>query len=245
MADLTILHTNDLHNHLSDVQAAKIKRHRDSIPSFSLLFDAGDAISSSNITYHRDGEPILQTLSDAGYDAMVIGNREFHFTTKGFVAKIKNARFPVLCANIKSAQSQALPVKPSLRFSFDNRQVFVFGLTVPMITARMASRHLSSYLFDDPESAASRILTTLDPRPDLVVLLSHLGLARDRDLARKFPDIDLIIGGHTHSVLPEGEWVDRTLIVQAGWYAKWLGEVSCRFDPTNRHPQLNARLLPL
>ncbi|MCL5283730.1 MAG: metallophosphatase [Armatimonadetes bacterium] len=245
MADLTILHTNDLHNHLTDVQAAKIKQHRASIPGFSLLFDAGDAISAGNITYHRDGEPILQRLNDVGYDAMVIGNREFHFTTNGFVAKIKDAHFPVLCANLKPTQSQPLPVKPSIRFSFDGRDVFVFGLTVPMITVRMASRHFSSYLFEDPESTASRILETLDPRPDLVILLSHLGSARDRDLARKLPGIDLIIGGHTHTALPEGEWVDRTLIVQAGWYAKWLGEVSCRFNPTNRQPQLNARLLPL
>src|SRR5437016_10023338 len=96
-----LLHTNDFHNHLLSAQAARLLALRSELGEGGLLLDAGDAISAGNITYHADGEPILDVMSDCGYDAMTVGNREFHFTAAGFRAKVSKARFPVLCANVR------------------------------------------------------------------------------------------------------------------------------------------------
>ena len=85
----TILHTNDFHNHLLPQQAERLRELRAGLGDNGLLLDAGDAISSGNVTYKPGGEPILDVMSDAGYDAMTIGNREFHFSQAGFCAKVE------------------------------------------------------------------------------------------------------------------------------------------------------------
>ena len=75
---------------------------------------------------------------------------------------------------------------------------------------------------------------------DLLVCLSHIGLARDRELASRRPEIDLIIGGHTHALLETGEQVGRTTIVQAGWWGKHMGIVTAA--PGERCPIVSARV---
>ena len=77
MPTLHILHTNDFHNHFSPAQAETVRRAKDGLNDV-LLLDAGDAVSAGNVGVRPGGEPILTRMSDAGYDAMTLGNREFH-----------------------------------------------------------------------------------------------------------------------------------------------------------------------
>lgn len=227
MASFTLLHTNDFHNHLLPKQAARLRELRTALGDDGLLLDAGDAISSGNVTYKPAGEPILDVMSDAGYDAMTVGNREFHFTQPGFCAKVSRARFPILCANVRAKDSGIhLPVEPSICRTLSNGiRVTVFGLTVPMITERMLVRQVSSYVFADPITTAENIVPELKAKSDFLVCLSHIGLGRDRELAERVEGIDLIIGGHTHALLEKGERVRETIIVQAGWWGKYFGTV--------------------
>src|SRR6266511_2410727 len=88
MASITLIHTNDFHNHLNAQQAERLRQLRQALGESGLLLDAGDAISSGNVTYKPGGEPILDVMSEAGYDAMTVGNREFHFSRAGFWAKL-------------------------------------------------------------------------------------------------------------------------------------------------------------
>jgi 2',3'-cyclic-nucleotide 2'-phosphodiesterase (5'-nucleotidase family) len=245
MAFVTILHTNDFHNHLSETQAHRLKDIRKDLGDRGLLLDSGDAISSGNITYKPGGEPVLDLMSDAGYDAMTVGNREFHFSAAGFCAKVSRARFPVLCANVHArGEGARLPVVPLITRTLSGRvRVTVFGLTVPMITERMLARKVSSYVFDDPVATAVALVPTLRSECDLLICLSHIGLAKDRELATRVPGIDLIIGGHTHAVLETGERVGETLIVQAGWWGHYLGTVTVEVDL--RPPAMVARIEPL
>jgi 5'-nucleotidase len=245
MASITILHTNDFHDHLSEEQARRLKERRTELGDAGLLLDSGDAISSGNITYKPGGEPILDLMSDAGYDAMTVGNREFHFSTAGFSAKVSRARFPVLCANVRArGEVGRLPVIPAItRTVSGSVRVTVFGLTVPMITERMLARKVSAYVFDDPIGTATALVPKLRPECDLLVCLSHIGLAKDRELAARVARIDLIIGGHTHAVLETGERVGETLIVQAGWWGHYLGTVE--IDAGQQRPVMTARVEPL
>jgi 5'-nucleotidase len=246
MPAIKLFHTNDFHNHLTAEQAARLAALRSEIGEKGLLLDAGDAVSSGNVTFKTGGEPILETMSSIGYDAMTVGNREFHFTRKGFFAKLSLARFPILCANVRSAPADRpnpLPVRPSISFTIENMRIAVFGLTVPMITERMLVRKVSAFVFDDPIETARHLLQDLRRNSDIVVCLSHIGLAKDRELARDVPNIDLIIGGHTHAVLPEGEWVGDTLIVQAGWWGHYVGIVDVELGKGKR--DLTAKLEPL
>jgi 2',3'-cyclic-nucleotide 2'-phosphodiesterase (5'-nucleotidase family) len=239
----TILHTNDFHNHLTSEQATLLKQRVAALMGRGLLLDAGDAISSGNITYKPGGEPILDVMSDIGYSAMTVGNREFHFSRAGFHSKLSKAKFPILCANVRLSHcdqdSEATedhelrlerdpPVYPWRLFILDDGfRVIVFGITVPMITEQMLVRKVSAYVFDDPLLTAERLVPRLktEHSPDMVVAMTHIGIRFDRLLAEQVEGIDLIIGGHTHVVLPEGERVGKCLIVQAGSHGRLLGTV--------------------
>lgn len=247
---LTIYHTNDLHNRLSEQGRRTLTSLYQDTTSSTLLLDAGDAGGSGNVTYNPVGEPILDAMTHIGYTAMTVGNRDFHVTRAGFRAKLFRAGFPILCANIRPARTKPgvrlqstaedhpletsssqdeppirshLLVKPS-----DSWTVLIVGLMVPMVTERMWERKLSAYVFDPPLRTARELIPALRQRysPALTIALTHIGLTNDRALAEEVPGIDLIVGGHSHNVLPEGELVaGRTLIVQAGSHGRHFGIV--------------------
>jgi 2',3'-cyclic-nucleotide 2'-phosphodiesterase (5'-nucleotidase family) len=221
---ITIFHTNDFHNKLTDAQAERLRKMKEATPG-AILLDCGDAIWSGNVYLRPGGEPILKRMNYAGYDAMCMGNREFHFMAAGLRHKIGWAEFPVLSANIRPTNGARLPVLPHITLERNGLRVTIMGLSVPMITERMLSRKVSSYVFDDPIETAARLVPELRPHCDLLVSLNHIGLHLDRKLAETVPGIDLIVGGHTHAVLESAEMVGETPIVQAGWYAHYVGKV--------------------
>ena len=223
MPDLTILHTNDFHGKLSDALADRIAREKSSA-EHCILLDAGDAVSSGNIYYRPGGEPVLARMSDLGYDAMAIGNREFHFLGPGLKSKVKLARFPILCANLQSELDLGPSVVPSVILDVGMR-VGIFGLTVPMVTKRMMVSKLSPFWFEDPIETAKGLVPKLRSGCELLIALTHIGLKADMELARLVPGIDIIVGGHSHATLDKPEVVGQTTIVQAGSWGRFLGRV--------------------
>ncbi len=233
MSRLVILHTNDMHNVLArdEQRAARlmeiVEAERANPPV--LLLDAGDAIGAGNLTFNPAGEAILERMTAIGYHAMTIGNREFHLTETGFTTKLNRARFPVLCANVRARGNARLPVRSQLILETPVGRVGIFGVTVPMITERMLSHHVSAYVFDDPIRVGAEMAERLRPQVDLLIALTHIGLKQDIELAKRAPQIDLIIGGHSHSVLEEPQREGRAAIVQAGSYARFVGRVEVEF----------------
>jgi 2',3'-cyclic-nucleotide 2'-phosphodiesterase (5'-nucleotidase family) len=240
---ITVFHTNDFHNALDERKAARLKSLKEETPD-SLLLDAGDAIWAGNIYVRPGGEPALRLMSRAGYDAMTMGNREFHFMQSGLRRKIGWAEFPVLCANIRRTRPRVrIPVVSSVTRDVGEKRVAILGLTVPMITERMLSRKVSAYVFDDPVSVAAKLVPGLRTTHDLVIALTHIGLKDDRRLATAVPGIDLIIGGHTHAVLDSPEFVGQTAIVQAGYWAHQVGRVDIDMD--GNEPAVSGSIMEL
>ena len=222
MSTITILHTNDLHGKLTTQAEEIITSERESTQS-SLLLDSGDAISSGNIYFNPFGESILKRMSDLKYDAMAMGNREFHFLTKGLELKLRLAEFPVLCANI-AGDSVYQYVSSCVQLTIGEVRVIIFGLTVPMITEKMTARKFSPFVFHDPITTAMKLVPTLRPECDLLIALTHIGLKNDCLLAESVEGIDIISGGHSHSNLDEPLHINRTYILQAGWWGHFLGK---------------------
>ena len=225
MADLTILYTGDLHGKLTPTKVERIRGEKATCGE-CLLLDSGDAVSSGNVYYRPGGEPILAHMSDAGYDAMTLGNREFHFLSAGLKSKVSLARFPVLCANLRCKNSSREPsVIPSVRLEVSGLQVALFGLTVPMITPGMLASKVSPYWFESPVESAKSVVPTLRDSADLVIALTHIGIKADMELAAQVSGIDLIVGGHTHVTPTEPVVVGATSIAHAGWWGHYLGRV--------------------
>ena len=246
---LHILHTNDFHNALTDDGAATLRQavaNLDGAPY--LLLDAGDAVKAGNVGVNPFGEPILERMSDVGYHAMTMGNREFHVWNNALATKINRARFPVLCANVRSRKEGAvLPVQPHAVFETGGLKVGVFGVTVPMVTERMKVAALSSFVFDDPLETARKMVAELRWGVDVLIALTHIGIRDDERLARTVSGIDLLIGGHSHVSLPtpqreaDGSGVP---IVQAGFYARSYGHVVVTVGQ-NGVENVTGALLPL
>jgi len=224
---LVILHTNDMHNVLArdEQRAARlmeiVEAERANPPV--LLLDAGDAIGAGNLTFNPAGEAILERMTAIGYHAMTIGNREFHLTEIGFTTKLNRARFPVLCANVRARGNARLPVRSHLILETPVGRVGIFGVTVPMITGRMLSHHVSAYVFDDPIRVGAEMAERLRPQADLLIALTHIGLKQDIELAKRAPQIDLIIGGHSPPGLGEPHRGGGVAVVQAGRCTRGVG----------------------
>ncbi len=219
---LTLFHTNDFHGRLTPERAERLAALRREQPE-SLLLDAGDAVSAGNLGFRVGGEPVLRQMSELGYDAMTVGNRESHPRRELFPKKLEDARFPVLCANLTARPGAPAPTRPWVLLERCGIRVAVLGLTVPMFTRKMWSQALCDYLYESPVETARSLAATLRPRCDLLIALTHIGLRADEALAAAVPEIDLIVGGHTHADLTAPLHVGATAILHTTAYAAFLG----------------------
>ncbi len=228
MPRLHVFHTNDFHGKLTDEKAALLKREieRLSVGEPYLLLDAGDAISAGNLGFNPMGEPVLARMSALGYDAMTMGNRETHPSLAAVRTKLNKARFPILCANGYAKNTTGnVPFVPFVLRERGGQKIGILGVTVPMATPQKVDAALWDNLFAPPIETAKHIAAELRPQCDFLIALTHIGIAQDHKLAEAIPELDLLIGGHTHVVLEQPEVVNDVPIVQAGSHARYLGHV--------------------
>lgn len=240
MPRVTIFHTSDMHNKLTPRLADRLREIKSSHPN-SLLLDSGDAIWSGNIYWRLGGEPILDLMNSVPYDAMCLGNREYHFLSAGLNSKTSRSQFPVLSANLRSAKNRkADAVKASVIFDVGVR-VGVFGLSVPCITERMMVKKMADHYFVQPIDEVVEIAARLKKECDLLVALTHIGISSDREIAQASPKIDLILGGHTHTI--ENSRIDSTTILHSGMYAHYVRKVDIEIDAGE--VEIESELIPL
>lgn len=229
MPRLHIFHTNDFHGRLTEEKASRVKTEIERLSAGEpyYLLDAGDAISAGNLGFNPLGEPILTRMSALGYDAMTMGNRETHPSLAVVRTKLSKATFPVLCGNgYAKNPGVILPFTDSLLLHRNGWRIGIIGVTVPMATPQKVDAALWDNLFAPPIETVKRLAEGLQELLcDHIIALTHIGIAQDRKLAEAVPELDLIVGGHTHVVLETPEVVNTVPIVQAGSHARYLGHV--------------------
>lgn len=234
---ITILHTNDLHGSLNPAKSDFIRTLRESA---DFLFDSGDCIKAGNLAIPLKQDPAWRLLAQAGCDAGTLGNRESHILESAFKAKLAGSTYPILCANLKRRDG-TLPLNAHHVFEVRGLKVGLFGVMVPMVTTRMATQVASAYLWDPAIPTAVEQVSLLRSKVDLLIALTHIGLAQDRLLAAQCPDLDLILGGHSHSILMEPEKIGNVAICQGGSHARFVG----RYVWEKGHGLTEAALIPL
>ncbi len=239
---LTILHTNDIHGHLTAwtgwegdlkdkmiggfgrlagaiAQAKKGAKH-------TILLDAGDLLGDSMIADLTEGKAMVEALNHLGYDAMSIGNHEPDFGTEVLRQRMKDARFTVLAANLIERKGRRLFTKPYVVKKRDGVTVGILGLAYQKTAWTTAAKNVAEVEFQDPVPAVKHYLSKMrSDGAELIVVLSHLGLGGDKVLAKAVAGIDVIVGGHSHNRMAEAETVGTTLIVQAGAHGSDLGRL--------------------
>lgn len=223
-------HTNDLHSHLehwpriAKELRAKRRQHENAGEEV-FIFDVGDACDRVHpLTEATEGQAITRLLNDAGYDAVTIGNNEGIGSTKDQLNHLyDDAEYTVLLSNMTDKKTGKIPDWARQVKFYTTRKGFrigVFACTIPLLV----SYGPLGWEVADPFDAAAEVLNTFFDAADCWIMLSHLGLDIDRELAERFP-IDIIMGGHTHHTLPKGEKVEGTLITGAGRFGEWIGEI--------------------
>nr|WP_247599298.1 5'-nucleotidase C-terminal domain-containing protein [Facklamia miroungae] len=226
------MHTNDLHGHLEkwDVLAESIQKRRSDIErrgDFCLVCDVGDAIDTVHpLIEASQGSVIVDLFNKANYDVVTIGNNEGLNLSKMQLNKIySKAHFSVVCANLidRTTNRLAAYAVENQIFDFPFGQIAFLGLTAPYYTYKY-NGYMPLDIFRTL-SQQLRLLSTRSIKPVKIILLSHLGYQNDRIIAQHFPEINLILGGHTHHLIENGEKVYRSLLSACGRFGEYLGEV--------------------
>lgn len=167
-----------------------------------LLFDCGD-ISQGTPYYNMfRGEVEVKLMNVMKYDAMTIGNHEFDFDVDNMERIFKMADFPVVCANYNlDATVLKDVVKPYVILERFGLKIGVFGLGAKPEGLIQANK-CEGVVYEDPIRISNEVAAELKEKGcDLVICLSHLGVQMDRDLVTKTRNIDVILGGHSHTFM--------------------------------------------
>jgi len=256
---LTILHTNDVHSHIDAFpadhprnanmggvqrRATLINQIKKENPNV-LLLDAGDSFQGTPYFNYYGGELEFKLMSMMGYEATTIGNHEFDNGLEGILSQLPHAKFDFLSANYNFSNTILDGyVKPYKIFYKDGIKIGVFGLGIEL-QGLVDKRMYKETVYNDPVEISLDIVKKLkhQEKCDLVICLSHIGYQYrnepnkicDVTLAGLTRDIDLIIGGHTHTFLDKPKIfknLDKkdVLVNQVGCYGINLGRIDFYFE---------------
>jgi 2',3'-cyclic-nucleotide 2'-phosphodiesterase (5'-nucleotidase family) len=241
---IVLLHTNDFHGAIEAEEegagergglvnlVSLIDEVRAQDPGRTLLLDAGDTFQGTYVSNSTQGEVVMAAMNLAGYDAWTLGNHEFDWGQEVLQARISEASFPVLAANVQNATSGEVweQVQPFAILQAGAARVAVLGLSYPDTPVINRPENVAGLAFRGAEETVTAYLPELEEQADLIVVLSHAGLDGDRALAEAVDGIDVIIGGHSHAYLNRPEKVGDTLVVQAGSGGQVLGRLEMTVD---------------
>ena len=268
---ITILHTNDVHSHIDSFpadhpknanqggvakRATLVEKIRSEEPNV-LLLDAGDIFQGTPYFNYYGGELEFKLMSMMNYDLATMGNHDFDNGIDGFYTQLPHAKFDFVSANydFKNTVLNDI-VKPYKVFKRDGVKIGIFGLGVEL-DGLVDKKLYKETIYNDPIEVAKDITRTLKEKEkcDLVICLSHLGYQYKNDpnkvcdisLAQKTKDIDLIIGGHTHTfldkpVIQQNIENKPVLVNQVGCYGINLGRIDFYLSTDKKYDSLTKNI---
>lgn len=256
---LTVLHTNDQHSRIEPFdssysrnpnqggfarRATLIQQIRSQEKNV-LLLDAGDIFQGTPYFNFYGGELEFKLMSMMGYDAAIMGNHDFDNGLDGFLKALPNAKFPFITSNydfsntILDGKTEKYKI-----FKKDGIKVGLFGVGIEL-DGLVGKKQYQETKYLNPVEIAQHYADFLRKEKgcDLVICLSHIGYdyrddvdkISDKKLAAQTDNIDLILGGHTHTFLPEPQSFTNksgknVLVNQVGWAGLLLGRIDFYFD---------------
>ena len=250
--EIYLFHTNDMHSRIEPFsenyqdtllagkagmvrRATFISQQREIHPDL-LLFDCGDFSQGTPYYNIYKGEVEISMMNEMRYDAGTIGNHEFDFGLENMARLFRLAEFPIVCANydVTGTVLEGL-VKEYVVLHRDGIKIGVFGLGA-QLEGLVAKASYGDVKFEDPVSEAQRIadLLKMQEKCDLVICLSHLGWKgepySDVELIENTCNIDVVLGGHSHSYFEKPEYYKNldgveVPLQQMGKHAAFIGKM--------------------
>lgn len=267
--ELNILHINDFHSRIESINkfdstcsaeeegkkecfggAARLKtaidQRRQALSGKNvLLLNAGDNFQGSLFYTTYKGAAEAEFLNLMKFDAMTVGNHEFDDSEDGLVTFLDKVQFPVVTANVKATAASKLGdrIKPSLVLDVGGQKIGIVG-AVTNDTPELSSPGPNVMIEDDVQTITAAVQDLKGQGVNKIIALTHVGYPRDLAFIAKIPDVDVVVGGHSHSLLsntdPKAEGPYPTMVdnpggykvpvVQAASYSKYLGDIVVNFD---------------
>ncbi len=269
--ELNILHINDFHSRIESINkfdstcsaeeegknecfggAARlltaINQTRDALKAEGknvLLLNAGDNFQGSLFYTTYKGTVEAEVLNAMKFDAMTVGNHEFDDSEDGLAGFLDKVQFPVVTANVVATAASKIGdrVKPSIVLEVGGQKIGIVG-AVANDTAELATPGPNITIAEDVAKISEQVQKLKQDGVNKIIALTHVGYPRDLEFIAKIPDVDVVVGGHSHTLLSntdqkaEGPYptlVDnpggyKVPVVQAGQYSKYLGDLRVVFD---------------
>ncbi len=234
MERIHIYHTNDLHSHLENWptihQFLSDRQKSHSTKETVLTLDIGDHLDRSNVfTEGFLGKGNVQLLNKANYDYVTIGNNEgITLGHEELDTLYEDANFEVIVSNFLYPNGEI----PSWIRPY-KIHVTPTGLKIGIVAATADYGIYYEQLgwhVQDPINRLSQLSRELRPEVDVLICMSHLGKFQDEIISQEIPEIDLILGSHTHHFFEEGKWIGNTLQAAAGKFGNYIGYVTIDFE---------------
>ncbi|MDC7220569.1 MAG: 5'-nucleotidase C-terminal domain-containing protein [Spirochaetales bacterium] len=246
--EIVIIHTNDTHGRIMETPqdgmgfpqiSGIVSEYRRDYPGRVLLLDAGDTFHGTPFAALSQGENVAKVIDSMEYDAVAVGNHDMNYgleTLEGLNDLMEYTK--VISANMVDKTGHR-PFEPYVIKNLGPTgkiKVGIFGLTTPQTLYKSNPKYVDEIAFRDTIETAQAMVDELKDQVNIIICLSHLGVnpayeVTSIDVAREVHGIDLIVDGHSHTILQEGLWIEGTPIVQAGYSAKYVGVVTMSFGP--------------
>lgn len=240
-------HVNDLHSHFENWPKIRRylnqkKKEHQALDESVFIFDIGDFLDRVHpLTEATDGYANIMLMNQVQYDAVTIGNNEGIGNSKNILNNLyRDANFPIVLANMEDNEDNRIPgwAKPYIiKTTSEGVRVGIIGLTAPLYLSYIPNGWLPKESFE----VLPLLLSELRTQTDIIVLLSHMGIIEDEHMAEMYEDIDVIIGAHTHHVLPQGRKIEGTLLTGGGKWGTYIGHTTITLNqniPINLETEL-------
>ncbi|CAN7449793.1 5'-nucleotidase C-terminal domain-containing protein [Neorhizobium sp. LjRoot104] len=269
--ELNILHINDFHSRLESINATDstcsaedegkgvcfggaarlltaINQTRDALKAENknvILLNGGDNFQGSLFYTTYKGAAEAEALNAMKFDAMTVGNHEFDDSDDVLATFLDKIQFPVVTANVVPSAAAKIGnrIKPSLVLTVGGQKIGIVG-AVTNDTPEIANPGPNITIADDVAKITEAVQGLKAQGVDKIIALTHVGYPRDLAMIAKIPDVDVVVGGHTHTLLsnvakgaegPYPTWSDnpggyKVPVVQAYQYSKYLGDIKIVFD---------------
>jgi 2',3'-cyclic-nucleotide 2'-phosphodiesterase (5'-nucleotidase family) len=225
---LTFLHTNDNYEIVPTrgwggfAQLMTVLKEQRAASANALTTFGGDLLSPSIMSARHRGAQMIELMNAVGTDVAVLGNHEFDFGPAVLSQRLAESRFPWLATNVTRNGKLLEGAADYLLREVGGVKVGFFGIVTPD-TARMSSPGRETSFAPHVETAKTAVRVLRERGAEMIVALTHLDFAQDREIAKSAPEIALILGGHDHDAVTmlEGD----TLIHKSGSDARYLGVI--------------------
>ena len=254
LKDLRILHYNDFHaaNVPYNVNKFEVPEITDSVMMVggaayikayinkntdlnTILLNAGDIYQGGPASAITKGKSQIIIENYMNSDVVTLGNHEFDYTTDTLISFLKLANFKIICCNIVDKKTKKPLFDPYKIITKNGIKIAVIGVITEELPRIVTKTNIDDLQILDIIPTVKKQIAKIKEmeKPNLIILLTHVGYEVDKHIAEAIPEVNVIIGGHSHSKIPHPAKHNNTIICQAHEKGKYLGVLDLKVDIKN------------